>query len=48
LLRQIASDLTYLKEGSPELRNAHFNLANIRAALAQQSRRDNAGPNFEP
>jgi hypothetical protein len=35
LMRTIAAELPGLKEGSPELRAAHANLANIRAALAR-------------
>ena len=34
LLRRIASELTALPEGSHELRIAHYNLRNIRAALS--------------
>jgi hypothetical protein len=40
ILRKIASELTALPEGSAELRNAHANLTNIRAALAR--------PDFRP
>jgi hypothetical protein len=40
ILRKIASELTALPEGSAELRNAHTNLTNIRAALAR--------PDFRP
>ena len=40
LLRRIASELTALPEGSHELRIAHYNLRNIRAALAR--------PDFRP
>jgi hypothetical protein len=35
LLRQIAGELPRLAEGSPQLRSAHFNLTNIRSALAK-------------
>lgn len=38
--RRILSELTALPEGSAELRNAHFNLSNIRKALAR--------PDFQP
>jgi hypothetical protein len=31
----IASELPHLRENSPELRVAHFNLRNIRIALAR-------------
>jgi hypothetical protein len=34
LLRRIAGELPNLKEGSPELQNAHINLRNIRMALS--------------
>lgn len=40
LLRVIASELPCLPEHSPELRAAHFNLRNIRIALAR--------PEFRP
>ena len=40
LLRRIGSELPNLNEGSPELRNAHINLRNIRTALAR--------PEFRP
>lgn len=40
VLRQIASELPVLKEGSQELRIAHFNLTNIRRAMAR--------PDFRP
>lgn len=40
LLRVIASELPGLPENSPELRVAHFNLHNIRRALAR--------PEFRP
>ena len=35
VLRKIAGELPSLMEGSVELRNAHFNLVNIRRALAR-------------
>ena len=35
LLRVIAGELPRLPENSPELRAAHFNLRNIRLALAR-------------
>jgi hypothetical protein len=38
--RQILSELTALPEGSPELRNAHHNLHNIRKEIAR--------PDFRP
>jgi hypothetical protein len=38
--RRILSDLTSLADGSAELRNAHYNLHNIRKALAR--------PDFRP
>ena len=37
LLRRIASELTALPEGSHELRIAHYNLRNIRAAQRGQT-----------
>jgi len=40
LLRVIASELPHLAENSQELRVAHFNLQNIRMALAR--------PDFRP
>lgn len=40
LLHAIASELPQLPEYSPELRTAHYNLQNIRRALA--------GPEFRP
>jgi hypothetical protein len=40
LLRVIAGELPRLLENSPELRAAHFNLRNIRIALAR--------PEFRP
>jgi hypothetical protein len=40
LLRQIASELPGLKEGSHELRIAHFNLTIIRRAMVR--------PDFRP
>jgi hypothetical protein len=40
LLREIASELPHLAENSQELRVAHFNLQNIRRALAR--------PDFRP
>jgi hypothetical protein len=40
LLRVIASELPRLSENSPELRAAHFNLRNVRIALAR--------PEFRP
>lgn len=40
LLHRIAGELPNLKEGSLELRNAHFNLQNIRRAIAR--------PEFRP
>jgi hypothetical protein len=40
LLRVIASELPHLAENSQELRVAHFNLQNIRRALAR--------PDFRP
>lgn len=42
LMRTIAAALPGLREGSIELRSAHANLANIRAALAR------SGPSFRP
>jgi hypothetical protein len=42
LLRVIAAELPQLEEGSAELRWAHANLANIRAALAKPK------PGFRP
>jgi hypothetical protein len=35
LLPRIAAELPGLREGSVELRNAHYNLQNIRRALAR-------------
>jgi hypothetical protein len=35
LLRRISCELPALREGSIELRHAHFNLQNIRRALAR-------------
>ena len=40
LLRVIASEVPHMPENSPELRVAHFNLHNIRTALAR--------PEFRP
>ena len=40
MLRRIAADLPSLPEGSHELRIAHYNLHNIRVALAR--------PDFRP
>jgi hypothetical protein len=40
LMHVIAGELPYLPENSPELRAAHFNLRNIRIALAR--------PEFRP
>ena len=40
LLQVIASELSRLSENAPELRAAHFNLQNIRIALAR--------PDFRP
>jgi hypothetical protein len=42
MMRTIAAELPGLKEGSIELRAAHANLANIRAALARLA------PGFRP
>ncbi|ACK50898.1 hypothetical protein Msil_1955 [Methylocella silvestris BL2] len=40
LLQVIAAELPRLRENSPELRTAHYNLQNIRIALAR--------PEFRP
>ncbi len=40
MLNRIASELPYLPEGSHELRIAHYNIYNIRLALAR--------PEFRP
>jgi hypothetical protein len=40
MLRRIATELPFLPEGSHELRIAHYNLHNIRVALAR--------PDFRP
>ena len=40
MLHRIATDLPFLPEGSHELRIAHYNLHNIRVALAR--------PEFRP
>jgi hypothetical protein len=39
LLQRICAELPDLAEGSPELREAHFNLTNIRRALARPAGR---------
>jgi hypothetical protein len=40
IMRKIASELTALPAGSVEVRNAHYNLHNIRKAIAR--------PDFRP
>ncbi|MBC8021263.1 MAG: hypothetical protein H7X78_08665 [Methyloceanibacter sp.] len=43
LLRRISAELRDLAESSPELREPHFNLKNIRRVLARPS-----GPGLRP